>query len=138
MEFTIKTSRREEIVDITEKVRETVSKILEKDEKMICNKKARACLIFVPHTTCAIIINEISDERVGKDLLNFLGTLAPKGGWLHDSDDGNGDAHVKSILLGESKIIPIEQGKLCLGTWQAVGLAEFDGPRERRVIVQVI
>ena len=130
MEYTIKTTSREEIVDITEKVRAAVDKASDEDSK--------ACLVCVPHTTCAIIINEISDERVGKDLLNFLGTLAPKGGWLHDSDEGNGDAHVKSIILGESKLIPIEQGKLCLGTWQAVGLAEFDGPRERKVIVQVI
>jgi secondary thiamine-phosphate synthase enzyme len=130
MEYTIKTSKREEIVDITTKVREAVDKASDEDSK--------ACLVFVPHTTCAIIINEISDERVGKDLLNFLSNLTPKGGWLHDNGDGNGDAHVKSSIFGPEKIIPIQNGLLQLGKWQSIALAEFDGPRERRVIVKII
>jgi secondary thiamine-phosphate synthase enzyme len=130
MEYTIKTTSREEIVDITEKVRAAVDKASDEDSK--------ACLVCVPHTTCAIIINEISDERVGKDLLNFLSNLTPEGGWLHDSNDGNGDAHVKASIIGPEKIIPIQNGLLQLGKWQAIGLVEFDGPRERRVIVKII
>lgn len=138
MEFKIKTTRREEIVDITERVKEAVCKILEKDGKMVCNKKAQACLVYVPHASCSLIINENYDSAVCEDILDFLRKIIPRGKWKHDKQDGNGDSHIKSALLGPSKTVPLEDGKLCLGTWQSIGLAEFDGPRDRRVIVKII
>jgi len=127
MEFTIKTKKREEIIDITEKVK-----------GMVEGKEGKACLVYVPHATCSIIINENYDEAVCKDILTFLKKQIPQGIWKHDSIDNNADSHIKSSLLGPSQIIPIENGKLLLGTWQGIGLAEFDGPRERKVIIKIL
>ncbi len=128
MQFTIKTSKREEIIDITERVKEIVDKASDEDSK--------ACLVYVPHTTCAIIINENSDNDVKEDILDFLRKLVKKDGWKHS--EGNSDAHIKSVIAGSEKLIPIKNGFLQLGRWQGIMLAEFDGPREREVIVNVI
>ena len=130
MEFTIKTNKREEIVDITKEM----EKIVEQE----ANKKSKACLIYVPHATCAIIINENYDKAVCEDILNFLKKQIPKGIWKHDAIDNNADAHIKASIIGPSQIIPIENKKLQLGKWQDIGLAEFDGPRERKVIVKIM
>jgi len=92
----------------------------------------------VPHATCSVIINENYDEAVCQDILTFLRKQIPKGKWKHDSIDSNADSHIKASLLGPSQLIPIKNGKLLLGTWQGIGLAEFDGPRERRVIVEIL
>ncbi|GAJ17291.1 unnamed protein product [marine sediment metagenome] len=127
MEFRIKTSKREEIVDITPEVEEIVS-----------GKDGRACLVFVPHASCGLIVNENYDENVCEDVLDFLKKQIPQGKWKHDKIDANGDAHVKASLIGPSRIIPIENGKLKLGQWQSIGLAEFDGPRERKVVVEIL
>lgn len=130
MEFTVKTESREEIIDILEQVASVLSK-----EALDSSK---ACLIHTPHTTCAILINEIADKNVQKDILSFLKDSVPRGRWLHDEEDGNADAHIKSSLIGQTKTLPIENGKLALGVWQSIALAEFDGPRERKVIVKII
>jgi len=128
MEIALKTTRRAEIVDITERVKEIVDRLSDKDSK--------ACLVYAPHTTCSVIISE--DNGVYEDLIDFLSMLIPRGKWKHDKMDNNADSHLKANLLGSEKVIPIENGKLCLGTWQSIGLAEFDGPRERKIIVKII
>lgn len=138
MEFIIKTGKREEIVDITGKIQEAVSKLWEDEKKIVCNKKSRACLVYVPHATCAIIVNENYDSNVCEDILDFLKKQVPAGKWKHDCIDSNADAHIKASIIGPSQVIPIENGKLQLGRWQNIGLAEFDGPRERRVIIKIL
>ena len=123
----IKTSKREEIIDITHDV-----------ENIVKNVKKGIALIYVPHATTAITINENYDPNVCKDFLNFLKKLIPQGVWLHDRIDANGDAHLKAALIGPSEAIPIENGKLLLGTWQSIMFCEFDGPRERKIYVNII
>jgi len=130
MEFTIKTGKREEIVDITQEIKDIVFRASDEDSK--------ACLVYVPHATCAIIVNENYDKAVCEDILDFLRKQIPDGKWKHDKTDSNGDAHIKAAIIGPSKLIPIQNGKLELGRWQGIALAEFDGPRERKVIVKII
>jgi len=127
MDFTIKTNKREEIIDITEKVKELVE-----------GKKGKAVMVYCLHTTCSIIINEISNKDICEDILDFLRTRIPQGVWKHNCQEKNGDSHIKASILGSSQIIPIENGKLMLGTWQKIGLIELDGARERKIIVEVI
>jgi secondary thiamine-phosphate synthase enzyme len=128
MELRIKTNRKEEIADITAQVKEEVEK----------SKEGKACLVYTPHTTCAVIINENYDEAVCDDILSYLRGQIPQGKWKHDKIDDNADSHIKASLLGPSQLIPIKNGKLQLGAWQGIGVAEFDGPKERRVIVEIL
>jgi len=128
-EFRIKTGKKQEIVDITNYVKEIVRK--SKVEEGLC-------VIYVPHATAAVIINENYDPSICDDILNALEKLIPKdAGYKHDRIDDNAHAHIKSGILGPSQSIPIKNGELQLGTWQGIALADFDGPRERRVIVQI-
>lgn len=93
--------------------------------------------MYVPHTTAAVFINEGADPDVVKDILNTLDRLIPwTNGYYHM--EGNAAAHIKSSIIGNSRIIPILEGRLMLGKWEAVFLAEFDGPREREVIVSIV
>jgi len=138
MEFTIKSRKREEIIDITNEVSEAVSKLCDENKKRICNKDIGACLVYVPHATCAIIVNENYDSAVCRDILQYLKKQIPEGIWEHDKIDSNADSHIKSTLLGPGQIVPIDAGKLQLGRWQGIALAEFDGPRERRIIVKIL
>ena len=131
MEFLVKTSKREEIVDVTKQVENVVEKSKE-------SREGKACLVYCPHATCAIIINENYDKNVCEDILEALRNLLPRGKWKHDKIDNNADSHIKSAIIGPSQLIPLEAGKLQLGTWQGIGLAEFDGPRERKVIVKIL
>lgn len=130
MEFTIKTSKREEIIDITKEIEKIVDRL--------SDENSDACLVYVPHATCAVIVNENYDPAVCEDILAFLKKQIPAGIWRHDKTDGNADAHIKASLLGPSQTIPIQDGKLQLGRWQNIALAEFDGPRERRIIVKIL
>lgn len=95
------------------------------------------CQLYVPHTTAGIIVNENADPDVCADILAWLEKIVP-----HDGDyrhmEGNADAHIKSTLVGQSATLPVENGRLALGTWQGVFLAEFDGPRRRTVLVNVV
>jgi secondary thiamine-phosphate synthase enzyme len=94
---------------------------------------------MVLHATAAIAINENDDPNIGVDLLRALETAVPtRAGWLHDRVDGNAHAHIKAALLGPSETLAVEGGELVLGTWQGVMLVELDGPRSRRISVQVI
>lgn len=128
MEMKVHTTKKHEVVDITQKVVEAV-KTANVDEGLCC--------VFVPHATAAVVINENDDMQIGLDLLDALDKLVPEGGWRHDRIDSNGAAHLKASILGPSKMIPVQKGKLTLGTWQAVLFVELDGPRERKVIVTV-
>jgi secondary thiamine-phosphate synthase enzyme len=91
--------------------------------------------VYVQGATAAIMIQENWDESVQTDVVHLLQKLIPKGVWLHDRQDGNGDAHLKSGLVGPAETIPLVDGKLGLSRWQNVVLCEFDGPRSERTIV---
>ena len=127
MEFTIRSKKREEIIDITEQVESIVEK-----------RKGQACLVYVPHATCAIIVNENYDDAVCRDIIKWLKKQVPEGIWEHDKIDSNADAHIKASIIGPGQMIPIENGKMQLGRWQNIALAEFDGPKERKIIVKVM
>lgn len=126
--FTVKSSRREEFIDITHQVQRIVDEL---------NIKDGACLIFVPHTTAGVTLNEGSDQSVRVDMLKRLAELVPEN-LNYEHLEGNADAHIKTSLIGSSVFIPIIGGKLTLGTWQKIFLCEFDGPRVRTIFVQTI
>lgn len=93
--------------------------------------------VYVPHATAAIVINENDDPNVCVDVLDLLDRVVPAGRWRHDRVDGNAAAHIQAAILGPGETIPVQHGRMLLGRWQAVMLVELDGPRERRVVVQV-
>jgi len=95
------------------------------------------CVVFVPHTTCGVTINENADPSVSADIISQTASLVPKQGPYRHTE-GNSDAHIKASLFGSSVLVPISGGRLALGTWQGLFLCEFDGARTRRVFVQVI
>ena len=95
------------------------------------------CHLFVPHTTAGLVINENDDPDVGRDLLEKLEALVPSDAPYHHYE-GNAHAHIKSSLVGQSAAAPVAEGRLALGRWQAVFFAEFDGPRERELLVTVV
>jgi secondary thiamine-phosphate synthase enzyme len=123
----VRTHERTEFVDITQAVAEAVGET---------GVKSGLCLVFVPHTTAAVTINENADPAVKRDILADLNGLIPFDGDYSHSE-GNSAAHVKSTLVGCSQVIPVANGKLALGTWQGIYFCEFDGPRSREVFVLV-
>ena len=125
----ISTSKKQEMIDITGKINSIIKK--SRINSGLCN-------IFAAHTTAAIIINENYDPNICLDLINALNKLIPSGIWRHDKIDNNADSHIKSAILGPSETIPIKNGKLELGRWQSIMLAELDGRRERKIIVTII
>jgi len=130
-EFRVKTPEREVLLEITNEITRIV-------KNSTINEGT--CLVFVPHTTAGITINENADQSVMKDVANFLSKLIPKGGSLGYSFrhmEGNSDAHIKCSLTGHSVNILIHENKLMLGMWQGIFFTEYDGPRNRRVYVQV-
>src|SRR5262249_51868716 len=128
MELKVRTSKKYEVVDLTLQVAEAVR---------AAHINEGLCSVYVPHATAAIIINENDDQQIGMDLLDALDKLIPERIWRHDQIDSNGAAHLKAAVLGPSETIPIQNGRLALGTWQAVMLVELDGPRDRKVIVTI-
>ncbi|MFX1450964.1 MAG: secondary thiamine-phosphate synthase enzyme YjbQ [Promethearchaeota archaeon] len=126
--ISVRTHGREEILDITEKIEKIISK---------SGISSGYCIIYVPHTTAGVAINENADPAVKRDVLKILDTLIPQHG-DYEHFEGNSPAHVKTILTGTSQIILIENGKLTLGTWQGIYLCEFDGPRSRSVLIKII
>lgn len=128
VELRIQTSKRSQAIDITPQVAEAVQKL---------GVSEGICHVYIAHTTASITINENADPNIGVDLLKALDRLIPEGIWKHDEIDDNGAAHVKASLVGPSETIPVRHGKLLLGTWQAVMLVEFDGPRRRQLVVSV-
>ncbi len=128
--ITFSTPQREILVDITAMVQAAV------DESGVDNGLVS---VYAQGATGAIMIQENWDDSVQTDVINLLRKMIPQGVWLHDRQDGNGDAHLKSGLVGPSETIPLIDGKLGLSTWQNIFFCEFDGPRrERRVICTVI
>lgn len=115
------------MIDITLKV-----------EKLIPEKGEGICVLFTQHTTCGLTINENADPDVKSDMLGFLNRLIPQYEPNFKHFEHNSDAHIKSSLAGVSVTVPFEEGKLLLGRWQGIYLCEFDGPRERKVVVQII
>jgi secondary thiamine-phosphate synthase enzyme len=95
-------------------------------------------LVYVPHTTAAVTINENADPDVKHDLLQKLETMIPKHEPYYQHGEGNSDSHVKTSLVGNSVTVLIERGKLVLGTWQGIQFCEFDGPRSRSFVVKVV
>ncbi len=129
-EIIISTSKKQELIDISDKINNIIKK--SKVKNGICN-------VFAAHATAAIVINENYDPNICLDLIDALNKLIPSGIWRHDRIDSNADAHLKSAILGPSETIPIKNGKLDLGTWQSLMLCELDGPRgNRRIIVTVL
>ena len=117
----------EGFIDITGQVRKIVA---------AGNVQNGLCQIFVPHTTAGVTINENADPDVVTDMLAALGKMVPDLHYRHS--EGNSPAHVKSSLVGCSITVPISEGRLCLGTWQGIYFCEFDGPRTRKVWVQLV
>jgi secondary thiamine-phosphate synthase enzyme len=99
--------------------------------------KSGICLIFVPHTTAAITINEHADPDVVEDIISSLNSMVPSH-ISYKHAEGNSPAHVKASLIGSSQLVIIENGNLVLGTWQGIFLCEFDGPRTRTIFVEVL
>ncbi|MFZ5906500.1 MAG: secondary thiamine-phosphate synthase enzyme YjbQ [Nitrospirota bacterium] len=124
----VKTRSRIEFVDITSLVQEVV-----RDAGFLDG----LCFLYVPHTTAGITINEGADPSVQRDILNSLSRLIPHE-MNYSHREGNADAHIKSTLVGNSVSVIIDEGKLVLGTWQAVFFCEFDGPRHRRIAVKFL
>ncbi len=124
--FEIRTSAREEMLDITGRVQEAIERLGVRDG---------AVLVFVPHTTAGITINENADPDVVCDILEGLRRVAPRDARYRHAE-GNSDGHIKSSLVGTNVTVPVSDGRLVLGTWQGVFFCEFDGPRSRRVTIQ--
>ena len=124
----VKTNSRTELVDITPGLQRIVAE---------SGVRSGMCYIVVPHTTSGVTINENSDPNVGRDLLKELNKVIPFDD-NYGHTEGNSAAHIKSSIIGVSKTVMVEDGRLALGTWQAVFFCEFDGPRERRVMVKII
>lgn len=127
-DLTIRTRKTQEMLDITAQVSEMVRR------SGVANG---VCLVYVPHATAAVVVNENADPNVCQDILDALGRMVPEGAWRHDRVDNNAAAHIKATILGPSETIPVREGALRLGTWQSVMLVELDGPRDRTVIVEV-
>lgn len=126
--LSVKTNRRIELIDITDKIQNAVSKSKLKDG---------VCVIFCPHTTAGLTINENADPSVKSDIIDTLNKLIPENaGYAHS--EGNADSHVKSSLFGSSLNIIVEDGQLQLGTWQGICFCEGDGPRSREVWIKII
>jgi len=126
----LSTDRREVLVDITARVRAAAERSGVRDGLVS---------VYAQGATAAIMIQENWDESVPADVVNLLASLVPRGVWLHDRQDGNGDAHLKAGIVGPSETIPLIDGKLGLSRWQGVFFCEFDGPRgDRRVVCSIL
>jgi secondary thiamine-phosphate synthase enzyme len=127
-ELRIRTRDKREMVDLTARLAEIVT---------ASGVEEGTCTVFVAHATAAVVINENDDPNVCVDTLDALDRLVPAGVWRHDRVDGNAASHIQAAMLGPSETVLVAEGRLLLGRWQAVMLVELDGPRERRVLVQV-
>jgi secondary thiamine-phosphate synthase enzyme len=129
-EIRVRTARRSHVVDISSEVREAIAGV-----------EGSAVLVYVPHTTAGVTINEHVDAELVADLENALETVVGDDwAWRHDDQDGpNAPSHVRATLVGSSVTIPLrDDGSLALGTWQGIFFCEFDGPRDRSVYVSVL
>jgi secondary thiamine-phosphate synthase enzyme len=125
----VRTTQRNQMIDVTSRVESLVQQAQIRDGLAI---------VFVPHTTAAVTINENADPDVKSDLLQKLSTLIPKHEPFYQHDEGNSDSHLKTSLIGSSVTVLIESGRLVLGRWQGIYFCEFDGPRERKMQVKIV
>ena len=126
--ITVRTERRTQLVDITRQVQEALGE----------TNGASAALVYVPHTTAGVTINEHADPAVARDFEAALEKIVQDGwGWQHveDPDGPNAPSHIRASLMSPEVLVPLDQGKLALGRWQGIFFCEFDGPRERQVYV---
>jgi len=128
--LTVRTRRRSQLLEITRQVADAIAAESETADGL--------CVVYVPHTTAAVCINENADPDLRSDVEAFLARLIPEHGAGFAHAEGNSDAHIKSILTGPSVTLLVENGHPLLGRWQGVYLAEFDGPRTREVWVKVV
>jgi secondary thiamine-phosphate synthase enzyme len=126
--FGVKTDQHTAMIDITRQVQEIVS-----ESKV----RQGLCMVFVPHTTAALTINENADPDVKRDFMMEINKIVPMYDDYHHME-GNSAAHIKASMMGFSETIIIEDGRLLLGTWQGIYFMEFDGPRIRKVKVKII
>ena len=126
-QVTINTTKQTQIIDVTEHARNAVRK---------SGVREGFCLVYMPHATAAIIINE-HEPNLERDFLRFFSEFVPKGNYEHNKIDDNAEAHMKSAFFHAGKVLPVSGGELALGTWQRVLLCEFDGPRARRLCILV-
>jgi len=124
----VKTNSKTELVDITQGVQRLVTE---------SGIRSGLCHVYVPHTTSGITINENTDPNVGRDILKELNKVIPFDD-NYGHHEGNSAAHIKSTIVGISKAVMVDEGRLALGTWQSIFYCEFDGPRDRRVFVKVV
>jgi secondary thiamine-phosphate synthase enzyme len=124
----VSTRRREELVDITSSIENAVGK---------ASISSGLCVLYCPHTTAAITINEGADPSVAEDMVVGLRRLIPPA-WDFSHMEGNSDAHIKASLIGTSETVLVNEGKLVLGTWQRIFFCEFDGPRKRMFFVKFL
>lgn len=124
----VRSREREQLVEFTDEVRRKLKEGGAQDG---------LCTLYVQHTTAALTINENADPDVPRDMLHALRTLIPQHGMGFHHTEENSDAHIKSSLVGTSVVVPFRDGELLLGRWQGIFLCEFDGPRERQVIMML-
>ena len=128
MRFEVRTTRRDELVDVTAQVEKAVA---------ASGVVAGIAVVSSPHTTAGVTVNENADPDVQRDVLHGLQRIFPReGDWRHF--EGNSDAHLKTALVGTSATVPVAGGHLALGTWQAIYFCEFDGPRSRQLQIQML
>lgn len=127
-EFKVQTNSQAELIDITSLVQAAIN------ERKV---QRGICIIFTPHTTAAVTINENADPDVSHDIISALERAFPQNAQYRHRE-GNSPAHVKSSLIGASEVVLIEAGRLVLGTWQSIFFCEFDGPRSRKVLISII
>jgi len=123
----VSTRERTELIDITSLIRKAVG-----DSGVMDG----SCLVYIPHTTAAVTINENADPMVKRDILMILNRVIPFSDDYHHAE-GNSAAHIKATLIGSSERIIVKDGDIVLGTWQGIFFCEFDGPRSRRVVLQI-
>ena len=127
--ITLRSREREDLVEFTGEVSEVVRE---------SGVREGICVLFVRHTTAGLTVNENADPDVPRDMLHCLRTLIPQHGMGFKHGEQNSDAHIKASLVGPSVTVPFADGKLLLGRWQGIFLCEFDGPRRREVILQIL
>ena len=123
------TTRKGEMIDVTKRVRAIVAS---------SGVQFGLCSLFCPHTTAGVTLNENTDPDVQTDILNALERAVPRNEKYYKHEEGNAPAHAKAAVIGFSETVPVQAGKLALGTWQAIYFCEFDGPRNRKLVVTVL
>ena len=126
--LTVRSNQREELVEFTEQVQQQLT---------ASNQEEGVVVLYVQHTTAGLTVNENADPDVPRDMLHLLRTLIPQHGMGFRHGEENSDAHIKASLIGPTVTVPFADGKLLLGRWQGIFLCEFDGGRERRVIMMI-